>query len=312
MPPADVVERTTPALSFYTGNELFAPISAPQSNATAQAWTQSYDDALANGLSSDQAVQVANQIISTSTAAEPTTPVYTDSRGDTVDAIGNPTAPTVPTVDSQPYQPYEPNYPTNPVTPTVPTVDNPSQPYEPDYPTNPVTPTVPYVDDGTPYIPYVPEPIPSTPYQPYEPNYPEPTPYEPSPVEPYNPYIPDPIPYQPYEPYEPYYPDPIPYIPYDPGPSIDYGSYGDYQRGGGVHRHHKAVGGANMRQAPESPYVGISPISMNYGMPSSAYLQNQAESVAGAGVVPVTTGMQALAARDYGFYAGGVVRHHRR
>lgn len=296
MPPADVVERTTPALSFYTGNELFAPISAPQSNATAQAWNQSYDDALANGLSSDQAAQVANQIISTSTAADPTTPVYTDSRGDTVDAIGNPTAPTVPTVDSQPYQPYEPGYPTNPY-----------QPYEPEYPTNPVTPTVPYVDDGTPYIPYVPEPIPSTPYQPYEPNYPEPTPYEPSPVEPYNPYIPDPIPYQPYEPYEPDYPEP--YIPYDPGPSID---YGDYQRGGGVHRHPKAVGGANMRQAPESPYVGISPISMNYGMPSSAYLQNQAESVAGAGVVPVTTGMQALAAKDYGFYAGGVVRHHRR
>jgi hypothetical protein len=70
-------------------------------------------------------------------------------------------------------------------------------------------------------------------------------------------------------------------------------SYEEENRGGRIKRRHRMFGG------PTAPQFGIAPITMNYGMPTQADMTNLAEANAGAGVMPVAAGQQALAAQDF-------------
>jgi len=306
------------------------------SNAPAQAvsagsqemWNNSYDMALGNGLSDLQAVNYADQQAASTNQTDTTQPTYTNSNGQQVDALGNliqqPVIPTTSATMSSDQQPVIPttsatvspdsNYVYQDQSAVAPSVDTsggtPTIANSADL-TSPSANDVSYNDTNfQSYTP--PAPIDTGP------SYVGPT-YNPNDT--YNNFV---APDYSYTPDTSYYSPPAPvdygsssYYSNDFSPIFDYGGF-DYNRGGGVHehRHHRAYGGSNVRTPPVAPTFGVAPIAMNYGMPSSGYLQNQAENVAGAGVVPVSQGMQALAARDFlggqGMNRGGVVNHHRR
>jgi len=90
------------------------------------------------------------------------------------------------------------------------------------------------------------------------------------------------------------------WVDYNPKSEIVYPDYQtnfedfEVKRGGRITRQHRATGGANTLSGPAAPYVGVAPITMDYGLSTQENLKNLAQNNLGSGVLPITPGQEAL------------------